>query len=218
MITDYPDAHVIDNLQRNLDLALLPRSSGKKRELNPHYREARERVQVLGLGWGNADEEERVFAASSPSNPNARDGYDIVLAADVLWVSSAHPLLIHSIRRLLKRDRAARCVLIAGFHTGRPAVRRFFIQLAEPADEGDATLEHERRAGMVPDWQESCTAASGSATSTDRSVLGRVRPCRAKRTTMRRGSSTKMRRETRTWAISATAAAGWSSPRSAGPT
>lgn len=154
VITDYPDAHVVDNLERNLDLALLPRSSSKSREPNPHYSEVRARVQVLGLGWGNADEEERVFAASSPSDLNASGGYDIVLAADVLWVSSAHPLLIHSIRRLLKRDRAARCVLIAGFHTGRPAVRRFFMQLAQPAEEDEPTLDDERRAGILPDWEE----------------------------------------------------------------
>ncbi|TKY87155.1 hypothetical protein EX895_003832 [Sporisorium graminicola] len=153
VITDYPDAHVMDNLERNLDLALLPRSSSSskrsERRPNPHYLEARKRVQVMGLGWGNADEEARVLAASA-----ADAGYDVVLAADVLWVSSAHPLLIHSIRKLLKRDRNARCVLIAGFHTGRPAVRRFFVQLAQPADSNDTSLDRERKAGIVPDWQD----------------------------------------------------------------
>ena len=146
VITDYPDPHVIDNLERNLDLALLPRSS--KRQPNPQYSEARRRVQVIGLGWGNASEEARALTASGSS------GYDLVLAADVLWVSSAHPLLIQSIRKLLKRDRRARCVLIAGFHTGRPAVRRFFVQLARPANRGDETLEAERLAGIIPDWEE----------------------------------------------------------------
>ncbi|KAF6767133.1 Nicotinamide N-methyltransferase-like protein [Kalmanozyma brasiliensis GHG001] len=155
VVTDYPDPHVIDNLERNLDLALLPRKSSKEKDPHRHYLEARKRVQVLGLGWGNADEEERVLtAASSSSNPDTKAGYDLVLAADVLWVSSAHPLLIHSIRKLLKRDRDARCVLIAGFHTGRPAVRRFFFQLAQPADQHDASLKEERKAGILPDWQE----------------------------------------------------------------
>ncbi|CDW99276.1 hypothetical protein [Sporisorium scitamineum] len=151
VITDYPDAHVIDNLERNLDLALLPRtkSSGKQRRPNPHFTEARQRVQVMGLGWGSVEEESRVLAASDGAM-----GYDLVLAADVLWVSSAHPLLIHSIRTLLKRDRRARCVLIAGFHTGRPAVRRFFLQLAQPAPPSDPSLEEGRKAGIVPDWQE----------------------------------------------------------------
>lgn len=150
VITDYPDAHVMQNLERNLDLALLPRSSTSGRQPNPHYTEARKRVQVMGLGWGNAQEEESVLAASS----SALEGYDVVLAADVLWVSSAHPLLIHSIRKLLKRDQAARCILIAGFHTGRPAVRRFFVQLAQPAPSSDDSLEQERGAGIVPDWQD----------------------------------------------------------------
>lgn len=156
VITDYPDPHVIDNLQQNLDLALLPRQRSKdketEREPNPHYLKARGRVEVLGLGWGNDAEEARVLAASSGSASEA--GYDLVLAADVLWVSSAHPLLIHSIRKLLKRDREARCVLIAGFHTGRPAVRRFFLQLAQPVNEDVPRLEDGRRAGIVPDWEE----------------------------------------------------------------
>ncbi len=102
VITDYPDPHVIDNLQQNLDLAFLPKKSskGKERQSNSHYLEARERVEVIGLGWGNDDEERKVLAASSasPESSGSYEGYDIVLAADVLWVSSAHPLLIHSIR------------------------------------------------------------------------------------------------------------------------
>ena len=112
-------------------------------------------MPILGLGWGNDTEESQVLAASSTSADKSKEaGYDLVLAADVLWVSSAHPLLIHSIRKLLKRNRDARCVLIAGFHTGRPAVRRFFVQLAQPADENDASLDDGRRAGIVPDWDE----------------------------------------------------------------
>ncbi|ETS62972.1 hypothetical protein PaG_02742 [Moesziomyces aphidis] len=161
VITDYPDPHVIENLQGNLDLALLskPNTAGNssQRRPNPHYAEARTRVEVLGLGWGNHDEEARVYN-SSLSSGGSGGGYDVVLAADVLWVSSAHPLLIHSIRALLKRDRNARCVLIAGFHTGRPAVRRFFVQLAQADTTGDGTLADGRTAGIVPDWEEASYA------------------------------------------------------------
>ncbi|SPO23257.1 related to NNT1 - putative nicotinamide N-methyltransferase [Ustilago trichophora] len=181
VITDYPDPHVIENLLGNLDLALLPRkcrkSNASERQPNPRYLQARERVRVIGLGWGNDNEESLVLAASStPSNELTELGYDLVLAADVLWVSSAHPLLIHSIRKLLKRKSEARCVLIAGFHTGQPAVRRFFAQLAQCADENDETLKDGRRVGIVPDWEEekfggiwernidgSCRAWSGAA-------------------------------------------------------
>ncbi|SPC67028.1 related to NNT1 - putative nicotinamide N-methyltransferase [Ustilago sp. UG-2017b] len=154
VITDYPDPHVIDNLERNLDLALIPRAR-KERQQNPHYNQARGKVEVIRLGWGNDEEEARVLAESFPSpNDDGESGYDVVLAADVLWVSSAHPLLIHSIRKMLKRGRNARCVLIAGFHTGRPAVRRFFVQLAQRAAANDASLEQGRQAGIVPDWEE----------------------------------------------------------------
>lgn len=155
VITDYPDPDVIHNLECNLDLALVRSSRGKKRELHPYYVEARERVQVLGMGWGNENEELHVLhASSSASSLSLAQGYDLILAADVLWVSSSHPLLIHSIRRLLKRDRDARCVLVAGFHTGRPAVRRFFVQLAQAANETDKSLDEERKASIIPDWQE----------------------------------------------------------------
>lgn len=44
----------------------------------------------------------------------------------MLWVSSQHAALIHTIRTLLKRNSNARCVVVGGFHTGRPAVTRFF--------------------------------------------------------------------------------------------
>ena len=56
----------------------------------------------------------------------------------MLWVSSAHPLLIHTIRALLARTPSARCTLVAGFHTGIPAVRRFFAALGPD---------------ILPDWQ-----------------------------------------------------------------
>lgn len=154
VITDYPDPHVIDNLKQNLDLALLP-STKKERQPNPHYLRSRQSVEVLGLGWGNEKEEARVLSAASKSQgQDGVGGYDLVLAADVLWVSSAHPLLIQSIRKMLKRDRNARCVLIAGFHTGRPAVRRFFVQLARPDDGNDSSLEQGRQSGIIPDWEE----------------------------------------------------------------
>ncbi|PWY99114.1 hypothetical protein BCV70DRAFT_163578 [Testicularia cyperi] len=144
VLTDYPDPLVIQNLQQNLDLAIC-RPNSARPDLSEQFREARRTITVQGLGWGNAEEEATVLK-HSPGD----QGFDIVLAADVLWVSSAHPLLIQSIRKLLKRSRGARCVLVAGFHTGRPAVRRFFLQLAQEV----VDLDPERAgAGILPDWQ-----------------------------------------------------------------
>jgi len=63
--------------------------------------------------------------------------FDMVVAADVLWVSSQHENLLHSICALLARTPTARLLLVAGFHTGRPATARFFAAAKE--------------AGLVPD-------------------------------------------------------------------
>lgn len=49
----------------------------------------------------------------------------MVVAADVLWVSSMHDALLATVTALLARTRDARFVLVAGFHTGRPAIARF---------------------------------------------------------------------------------------------
>ena len=49
----------------------------------------------------------------------------MVVAADVLWVSSMHDALLATVTALLAHTRDARFVLVAGFHTGRPAIARF---------------------------------------------------------------------------------------------
>ena len=54
-------------------------------------------------------------------------GYDLVVICDTLWISSAHPSLIHSLCTLIsKTNSEARILVSAGFHTGRPCVGRFF--------------------------------------------------------------------------------------------
>lgn len=80
----------------------------------------------------------------------------MILAADVLWVSSQHDALLQTVCTLLKRDAGARFVLAAGFHTGRPAVVRFF----------DAA----RHAGLALDTQ----APYGGAY--EQNIAGDVRP------------------------------------------
>lgn len=59
-----------------------------------------------------------------------------MLAADVLWVSSQHGALLATVCALLARAPHARFLLVAGFHTGRPAIARF--------------LAAARAAGLVP--------------------------------------------------------------------
>ncbi|PWN53314.1 hypothetical protein IE53DRAFT_408769 [Violaceomyces palustris] len=165
ILTDYPDPLVIANLNSNLNLALCPpRSSSESDQDHPGdpYSEARSKVLVEGLAWGNRFDEERV---KSHLEFGVKDGFDLVLAADVLWVSSSHPLLISSLRSLLGRRSDSRILLVAGFHTGVPAVTRFFRSLSSPArdrDSKDGQVEGEEGgAGEVSQDEDARAAREG---------------------------------------------------------
>lgn len=113
-MTDYPDPYILASLEANAE-ALRERYSTS--------------IQVAGLAWGDEAQETRLGKEAGP--------FDMVVAADVLWVSSQHENLLHSICALLARTPTARLLLVAGFHTGRPATARFFAAAKE--------------AGLVPD-------------------------------------------------------------------
>lgn len=136
-VTDYPDAHILAALERNA-AALQARA--------PHALP----LQVQGLAWGNDAHAQRACAAHGGP-------YDVVLAADVLWVSSQHENLLDSICALLARRPDARCLVVAGYHTGRPATERFFLAA--------------RTRGLVPD------PASHLAGMYERSIFGEERAC-----------------------------------------
>ncbi|CAO1616599.1 unnamed protein product [Sympodiomycopsis kandeliae] len=106
VITDYPDQGILDTLKENVRLnqAECPTNS----------------LSVQGLKWGDESQEQEVLRLSL-------QGYDVIIICDTLWVSSSHPLLIHSLLALLsKQSPHARIFLSAGFHTGRPCIQRFF--------------------------------------------------------------------------------------------
>ncbi|WFD36908.1 nicotinamide N-methyltransferase [Malassezia cuniculi] len=118
--TDYPDADVLQNMAHNAAvLAALPRAPTLA-------------LRTAGLQWGAAGDEQRVAQSSVHAG-----AYELVIAADVLWVSSQHEALLHSVEALLARREGARFVLVVGFHTGRPAITRF--------------LRRAYASGLVPD-------------------------------------------------------------------
>jgi len=136
-VTDYPDPHILAALERNV-AALQARA--------PHALP----LHVHGLAWGNDAHAERACAVHGGR-------YDVVLAADVLWVSSQHENLLDSICALLARQPGARCLVVAGYHTGRPATERFFLAA--------------RTRGLVPD------AATHLGGMYERSIFGEERAC-----------------------------------------
>lgn len=115
VVTDYPDPDILAALRYNAE------------HVKNQFGAA---PFVEGLAWGDTAHEAHICAHGP---------FDIVMAADVLWMSSQHTHLLHSVCALLKREPSARAIVVAGFHTGRPATARFF--------------EAARAAGLVPDEQ-----------------------------------------------------------------
>lgn len=141
--TDYPDKHVLENMAHNAAaLKNLPDAPALA-------------LETTGLAWGNA-QHERYVAANSDA---LRDGaFDVVCAADVLWVSSQHAAFLHSVEALLAPAQSARFVLVAGFHTGRPAITRFLRSAHAAGLVRDASAPHggvyERSfQGEIRPWQ-----------------------------------------------------------------
>ncbi|WFD28974.1 nicotinamide N-methyltransferase [Malassezia nana] len=139
-VTDYPDIHILAALEHNA--AML-------RARAPHALP----LHVKGLAWGDETQAAQVCALHGGR-------YDVVLAADVLWVSSQHEHLLDSISALLTRHANARCLVAAGYHTGRPATERFFLAA--------------RARGLVPD------PLSHLGGLYERSIFGEERALRAR--------------------------------------
>jgi hypothetical protein len=111
-MSDYPSPILLDTLRQNAY-----KNIGKP--LPAH-------IRVEPHLWGD-------FSTSFATD-NARR-YTRILAADTLWLTSQHMNLAMSMAHFLADDPRARVLLIAGFHTGRPKVAKFFDII------GDAGLE-----------------------------------------------------------------------------
>ncbi|CAO1618208.1 unnamed protein product [Parajaminaea phylloscopi] len=134
VVTDYPDEGILANIRRNV----------ARQPLAPGVPSA---MQVAGLSWGEPSHEKAVLA-QSPS----QKGFDLVIAADTLWISSTHSLLLHSLLTLVARH--GRVLVAAGFHSGYPAVRRFF-ELCERGIKGLGKLVPDETA-VPAEGAESC--------------------------------------------------------------
>ncbi|ORY91697.1 hypothetical protein BCR35DRAFT_298977 [Leucosporidium creatinivorum] len=78
------------------------------------------KVEVIGHTWG---EDMTKLQTAGP--------FDLLLAADLVWVRSSHPLLIASLLRLLEDSPNAIIHLACGFHSGKAVVRDFFASAEE---------------------------------------------------------------------------------------
>lgn len=109
-ITDYPSAPVLATLHANVAVNVRP-------ELSPRGCVPADGVMVEAHAWGDL---------SAPLAQGNAHMFDRVLAADCLWMPWEHDSLRRSIAWFLREGPDARAWVVAGFHTGRDAVRGFF--------------------------------------------------------------------------------------------
>ncbi|PSS02515.1 nicotinamide N-methyltransferase [Coniella lustricola] len=115
VMTDYPAPAVISNLRANAQRNV-------KSEFSPLGKIA-EDVLVEGHAWGE------LSSSSSSSSEINHHAFDRVMICDCLWMPWQHANLLASIDWFLKTKEEspdARCWCVAGFHSGRWAMREFF--------------------------------------------------------------------------------------------
>jgi hypothetical protein len=96
-------------------------------------------ISVYGYTWGTSTFYlPTSYGKLAPSQPQA---FDRIIVADCLWMPSQHTNLCKTILHYLDRSDSDSCALVvAGFHTGRSIVRKFF----EVAT-GDYKVENENQ-------------------------------------------------------------------------
>jgi nicotinamide N-methyltransferase len=110
-LSDYPDSNIIRRLLENVTRNRVPCS-------------------VVGHVWGTCDlvwptEMETQDNATSPcSFEDLRHSFDLIVAADTLWNVDSQDNFLSTLNNLLSPT--GQVALVAGMHTGRYALRRFF--------------------------------------------------------------------------------------------
>ncbi|TIA88278.1 hypothetical protein E3P99_02704 [Wallemia hederae] len=99
--SDYDDAALIDNLRRNVAVNEV------------------QNVHVVPHIWGQD--------ASALIPPSDGRKFNLILCADTLWMSDQLENLLKSLVATIDtQDESSRVVIIAGFHTNRPPLAKFF--------------------------------------------------------------------------------------------
>ncbi|EIM21803.1 hypothetical protein E3Q22_03316 [Wallemia mellicola] len=122
LITDYDDEELIGNIRRNV-----------KQNANE-----KANVKVMAHTWGKEVDDLLVGVY--------KEGFNVILAADVIWDTFSHESLIDTFVEVLKKEDDARVILVAGYHTGRHVVQAFLrrAQARGLIPDDDAIMEFER--------------------------------------------------------------------------
>lgn len=122
LVTDYPDADLIENLRYNIDHCTLypsPPSRGS--------------IQAKGYLWG-ADVEPLLSTL-----PAGEDKFDVLILADLLFNHSEHQKLLQSIQKTLKQTAEARALVF--FTPYRPWLLQNDLAFFEIAADGGFVVE-----------------------------------------------------------------------------
>lgn len=102
LLSDYPDPNIMQALQRSVDRNGLA-----------------DYVQVVGHAWGDE------ASLKTLLRPPHQDGFDLIIGADILWMSDQHEGLCQTLAGALKPNGRSEVHLVAGFHTGRWPIANF---------------------------------------------------------------------------------------------
>lgn len=124
VVTDYPDADLVENLQWNVDhCSLLPQTRN---------------IEAKGYLWGA--ETDKIVSGL----PNGEDKFDILILADLLFNHSEHRKLVATVQQMLKRSPEAKALVF--FTPYRPWLLpndlAFFDLIKEAGFEVDKFFEH----------------------------------------------------------------------------
>lgn len=123
LVTDYPDAELIENLQYNIDhCSLLPSPATK--------------IQAKGYLWG-ADVEPLLATLPDASKDEAR--FDVLILADLLFNHSEHQKLLQSIQKTLAKETQARALVF--FTPYRPWLLKNDLAFFDLATEGGFVVD-----------------------------------------------------------------------------
>lgn len=123
-VSDYPDNTLIQTLHSNVSRNDLKLSQ----------------CRVVPHAWG---EEVSQLLEGTDHCVETDRGFDLIVAADVLWNAALHGALIQSLKGLLRQNKQSRIHIVAGLHTGRYAIHGFLQAATAECKTQDATGSRE---------------------------------------------------------------------------
>ena len=126
IVTDYPDADLIANLQHNIDL-----------NSNAGVLSSAANVVAQGYRWGDSCTSLLLHLPSSPRE--GEQGFDLLILGDLLFNHSQHSALLDTVRQTLKRSATSQALVF--FTPYRPWLLQKDLAFFDIAREGGFVVE-----------------------------------------------------------------------------